>query len=427
MVELGNYRINIYHSLRKISAEEARRLVRKVYEKNGKKVKRVAKILGVSKNTVKRAIKGPLSDLSRRPKSIKNMIDKEIEELILKEQKRTNFGYRQLRGYLRKKYKKKISEWTIKKVLYRNGRVRRRKRGLRKYKALYIYGKINPFEHIQVDTKYIFDKSSLPEFVYHSLEKAKVPLYQWTAIDVKTRIRFLAYSYNLYSFYGYMFLVFIVSWLRAHNVKGMIKIRIDQGSEFPGVSEKKLKETNLIFRRYLGSELEVYPKGQSQYNSIVENSHRKDDEEFLIPFSEVIKDKRDFIDKAQRWLLYWNTKRIHYAKGFRSQGETAIEHLKRKTDTLINTNLVYFPVFIMEDIFTHQTSSLSDVLPEKLLHFPSGHLNYKITSYFKRVNISVPSAKSIQYSFKIINFSFIFMHFEVLFKYAIVYKAKIKS
>ena len=407
MVKLGNYTLNIYHRIRKISAEKARELVRKVYERNGRKIKRTARILGISKNTVKRAIRGTLQDLSKRPKRIKGMIDKKLEELILKEQEKTNFGYRQLTGYLRVKHGINLSEWTVKKVLYRSGRVRRRRRkGLREYKALYIYGKIEPFEYLQVDTKYIFDKTSLPEFAYNLLKKARAPLYQWTGIDVKTRVRFLAYSYNLYSHYGYMFLTFLVVWLRAHNVRCRIKIRIDQGSEFPGISKKKLKDTNLIFKEYLGSQIEVYPKGQSQYNSIVENSHRKDDEEFLIPFSEIIKDKRDFLDKAQRWLLYWNTKRIHHAKGFKSQGERAIEHLKRKTDNLVNTNLVYFPVFLMEDVFTHTTPSLSDYLPEKLIHPPLDPLNLNLFPHPKGVNMSVPSAQNHSLNLKSVYFSF---------------------
>lgn len=50
-----------------------------------------------------------------------------------------------------------------------------------------------------------------------------LPLYEWKLIDVGTRTRFTAYSYELASVFGLMFIVFAALWFRAHNVRGIIK------------------------------------------------------------------------------------------------------------------------------------------------------------------------------------------------------------
>ncbi len=398
MVKLGKLRINIYHEYRKISPAKARELVRKVYERNGKKIKRTARILHISKNTVKRAIRGPLADKRRVPKNQPRRTREEFEQMIIKEQEATGFGYRQLTGYLKKKYGIEFKEWTIKKVLYRNGKIKGRRQKKNNYKMLYVYDSLQPFQEVQVDTKHLHDETSLPKFVYERLRKKNLPLYQWTFIDVKTRIRFLLYSYNLYSYYGFFFLYFILTWLRAHKVEGRINIRVDNGTEFTGGSKRKLSEWNRFFQEKFNAVLYTIPKGEKQYNAIVENSHRKDDEEFLIPFAQVIQNKQDFILKAQKWVVYWNTKRIHYAKGFKKQGETSKEVLGNEGDNLINTNLVYFPVFLIEDLLNHKNPSLLDLIPSN--SFLAVNLDANTHSSFscKGVNISVPSASFILFS-----------------------------
>lgn len=392
MVKLGNLQINIYHRTRKKSPEYARELVREVYEKNERKIKRTAKILGISKNTVRRAIRGPLNDKDKTPKRQPKKIKAEFEKLIVKEAELTGFGYKQLTGYLRKKYGLEFKDYTVKKVLYRNGRVKRKRRRKREYKMIYVYNKLRPFEQVQVDTKYIYDKTSLPYFVYRLLQQARVPSYQWTFIDVRTRIRFVFYSYNLYSYYGFLFLYFTLSYLRAHNVRTKINIRIDNGTEFTGGSRDKLKEWDEFFRDKFNAGIHTIPTGQKQYNAIVENSHRKDDEEFLIPFSQVIKNRRDFLNKAQKWLIYWNTKRVHYAKEFKEGGERVIEVLKRTGDNLINKNLIYFPVMLIEDILDHQTTTLFDLIPNNSSVYPKIEKKDTLKVTQKGVNISVPSA-----------------------------------
>ena len=57
----------LYHDLRKIEAFKARELVRAVLTKNNGNILKTVCILGISRDTVRRARDGSLKDLSRRP------------------------------------------------------------------------------------------------------------------------------------------------------------------------------------------------------------------------------------------------------------------------------------------------------------------------------------------------------------------------
>ena len=59
----------VYHDLRKTSPEAARLLVRKVLEQNGGNVSKTARILGISRKTVRRRGKAPLRICPEGPKT----------------------------------------------------------------------------------------------------------------------------------------------------------------------------------------------------------------------------------------------------------------------------------------------------------------------------------------------------------------------
>ena len=84
-----------------------------------------------------------------------------------------------------------------------------------------------PFQQMQLDTKHILDKDALPAEVYAHIQHHNLPLFEWNIIDVATRIRFTAYSHELSAVFASMFLSLILLWLRAHNVRGSLRIRLD--------------------------------------------------------------------------------------------------------------------------------------------------------------------------------------------------------
>ena len=335
-----NQPFSVYHELRKVSPEKARILVRKVLEQNKGNVSKTARILGISRNTVRRARDGNLNDLSRAPKHIPHKTPAHLETLIVEEAKRTGFRYVRLTKYLFRQYGIDISKSTVRAILRRNGvkrkKIRTKSKGTR---HLYNYEELEAFEELQIDTKYLLDSNALPEDVYENMKEKKLPLYEWNAIDAKTRMRFTAYSWDLNSTYGLMFVLMVVMWLRLHNVRRGIRIRVDNGSEFYSGSKRKREEWNRILGLF-GAEVYNIPPGAKQMMGIVENSHRVDDESFLIIHGGRSRDWEEFLRKAKRWQDIWNKERESWGIGM--GGKTPLEKLEEVHDGLINKKVVEF-------------------------------------------------------------------------------------
>jgi len=110
-----------------------------------------------------------------------------------------------------------------------------RRTGKRYYNPL----DFKPFEFLQIDTKEVIDGNTLPADTYqHLLDLAKqnVPLYQFTAIDLRTRIRFLAYGQQQRFINGWAYMILLVLWLRSFGIRHQIIMQSDWGNEFGGIS-----------------------------------------------------------------------------------------------------------------------------------------------------------------------------------------------
>ena len=79
----------------------------------------------------------------------------------------------------------------------------------------------------------------------------------------------------------------------------------------------------------------------------MENSHRHDDESFLIIHAIRAMNKEMFLNKAQRWQDTWNIARSSF--GIEMNGLSPYEKLK-DLNIIINLNIYSFPVLLMEDI-----------------------------------------------------------------------------
>ena len=336
-----------YHELREISPEKARELVLKVLAKQGGDVSKTARIMNISRPTVRRARDGSLQDRSRRPLHSPTKTASCFEELIVREAKRTGFRYRRLTGYLQKKFSHCFPEDTVKAVLRRNDikkKTRRTANGRRR--PLYDYEALMPFQEMQLDTKHILDKNALPAEVYAHIKHQQLPLYEWNIIDVSTRIRFTAYSHDLSAVFAIMFLSLVLLWLRAHNVRGVIRIRLDNGAEFCMGSQRKLDQWN-EYLSWFNAVLDPIPPGAKHLQAIVENSHRADDEYFLMIHAERCRTTAQFLMKAQQWQDTWNCHRPSY--GINMYGLTPKEKLKA-SKTIIQNHVLQFPVLLMENV-----------------------------------------------------------------------------
>ncbi len=83
---------------------------------------------------------------------------------------------------------------------------------------------------MEMDTKEILDKRTLPREVYSYVKASSfIPYYQWTLIDVVSKIRFLAWSYFWDWSCGQVFGKMALWWLRFFGFKKKIVIWSDGG------------------------------------------------------------------------------------------------------------------------------------------------------------------------------------------------------
>lgn len=336
-----------YHELRSLSPAKARDIVLRVLKQNQGNVSRTAEILGVCRRTVKRARDGDRHDRSRRPLHSPGKTPLSFEKLIVTEAKRTHFRYRRLAAYLKRKFSLSFSEHTIKAVLKRN-RIARvtRKSGSGERRHLYDYESLTPFAEYQLDTKHLLDQHALPAGVYDHLYQKGLPRFEWHLMEVATRSRFTAYSYELSAAFGLLFIVLILAWLRAHNVRTSIRIRCDNGAEFCSGSDKKLADWNRKLA-YFQAVLDPIPPGAKHLNGLVENAHRADDEYFLMIHAERCAHAYAFLAKAQGWQDTWNFYKPSF--GIAMRGLTPREKLKA-TKSMVHAHVMLFPVMLLEDV-----------------------------------------------------------------------------
>lgn len=303
-------------------AKSARFLLVKSYEEKSS-ISETARIFKTTRNTVRKAIQryeregeAGLVNRSRRPKHSPRQTPAGIEGKVLALRKKTNFGPLRLHHWL-KANGLTISPSTIRNILRRNGMAKRRRKKsfISKWVNWYDWDKIYPLQYFQLDTKEILDFKTLPEEIYLHILDHGLPRIQWTAIDIKTRLRFIAYSQEKSYANGVTFMILLALWLKAFGITHEIYFQTDWGEEFGGKSYTKINHLQDEILKPLDVRLVRIPKGKKEYNGIVERSHRTDDEEFYLTQIKKISCAQDFPDYAAWWLWCYNTKRKHHGKG----------------------------------------------------------------------------------------------------------------
>ncbi|MBW6442140.1 hypothetical protein K0B04_04555 [Patescibacteria group bacterium] len=276
--------------------------------------------------------------------------DSREEKLVIEKFNDCKYGYKRMFRHLKKQGYDVQSTYTLGNI---KGVYRRNKFKVRKFRsangerrALYDYDLIAAFEYLQYDTKEIADMHALPAHIYAKFKNGKkLPGYQWTIIDAKTKIRFLAWSHTRSSLFGVRFLEYVIYWLRSHGIDTKINIQMDMGFEFYSGSKRKQKKWNNHF-----SKLNAYvydTEGAKWKQNLVERSHRTDDEEFYCPRGSMMNTKDEFFLEAQFWIIYYNS-RSHSGIGMNGLSP------KQKLEKLgiINADKICnFPCLILDDFF----------------------------------------------------------------------------
>lgn len=229
-----------YQDLYRMNRVAAREKLLESFQRMGS-ISATARAWGTSRQVVRKYLKrfqaqGPagLEDARRRPRNSPRQTPTGIEHMVVLMRKTTNFGCCRLARQL-KESGLDLATTTIWAILRRRGirRPKRRKtivgRG-----TYYDWDRLYPLEQFQVDLKEILDIKALPLRVYEHIITKELPPYQWTAIDVKTRLRFLAYSYEKSFTNGLFFMSFLAHWLHALGVRVQLFFQSDWGEELGG-------------------------------------------------------------------------------------------------------------------------------------------------------------------------------------------------
>jgi len=308
-----------YAILKKETGQEfARKTLLENLRFNQGNIKKTAKEMKCSRNTIYLALEkekqGDLTDKPHTPKTPHpKATSQDIIDLIVKRRKETGFGKRRLRWYIAIRDNLLIPESTIGKILRAKKLVRKKKRVRREYSRIkYQWDKILPFEQLEMDTKGITDKKTLPKEIYeHVLNSPFIPKWQWTIIDPVTRIRFLAWSYSRDWACGQVFAKMVIWWLRMFGFQQKITVWSDGGTEFNAAQLGVFERTCQNFWKPLGVERKIIRKGHPEDNPYVERSHQTDDYEFYIPYLLKIKSEIQFIKAGQWWQKVYNIVRPH--------------------------------------------------------------------------------------------------------------------
>jgi hypothetical protein len=306
-----------YAELRDLNPAAARQKLLETFE-SLVSLRAVARLFETDRKTVRKAVErfrtdgpGGLADLTRRPHRSPNQTRPALEQLVLAARKQT--GYGPLR--LHRDAGIALPPGTIRNVLRRHPvrpKKRRTWRGTRR--RIYQWDDKAPLSFFQTDLKVIRDRKALPNDVYVHHERAGLPLYQWTACCVRTRLRFLAYSFEKTMANGLLFMILVVCWLRMFGLHHRICFQTDWGEEFGGKSPRKLASLDRRIFAPLAAALLRIRKGRTTDNAIVERSHRSDDEEFYAPKLRRYPNTDAFLLAAFRWQCHFNIRRPHFGK-----------------------------------------------------------------------------------------------------------------
>jgi hypothetical protein len=326
----------------------ARSIIRQILSKNNWNITYTASILNCSTKCIRRARDWTLDDYSKAPKTNSfKQTKKEFEDLILFRRKKTHYWRIRLHKHLKLILGLDFPPSTIRNILRRNNLTKYNyKRPAYSSKPLYDYDNILPFQFWQVDTKHIEDFNALWDLCFIP-RKYNLPLYQWSYIDVKTKLKFIAYSYTLRPNYWLTFILMVATYLRAMWINYHLNFQADNWpADFCWWSKRKEEEWNNILKT-LNSSFKSIPAWKKYLQWVVERSHRTDDEELYRPFLDRMKDISSFLYHSQRYIYTYNNFRQSWWRWM--NWVSPIEKLKQ-SNILYSVKFNSFPIFLLEDI-----------------------------------------------------------------------------
>jgi transposase len=284
-----------YKDFLKDSAEplEIRKAMVRRYQEL-RSISAVASEFNTTRKTVRKWVgrfQGHISSLKNRskaPKSPHLQITDETRALIIKFRKEhPSMGYSYVISYLNKEKCSEIPSaatiyaiWKKNKLLKLHYKKSEKKKDCRAIKQKYL-----AFEKIQIDVKELRD---IPNYLDQSLAlqhkkglvKPGLPMYQYTARDLKTGALFISLAHEHTRHNSSIFVDMLLSHLKRFDVVPRI-IQTDNGSEFVN-TRNTMDETifkEVIHRNGITKHITI-PPGAKTWQSEVETSHWIIEKEF---------------------------------------------------------------------------------------------------------------------------------------------------
>jgi len=338
-----------YKQLRRINAEAARQAVLEYLKTNGHNISEAASTFGINRSVVYDIIRkeqeGDLRDRSRAPREQPRRTPAAVEEKVIQAKNKTRFGPERLSRYLEQYEGTLVPPGTIRHILRRNKlrlgcsvsspRLRREKREFVDWYSA------QPFEIVQMDLKHIRDQKALSREQIIQLDRYGIPNYQWSALDVNSRFKLIAYSREKSWTNGLCWYLWVISWLRSHGVRSSLVFTVDNGEEFGGKSWMKVRELRKLIQGF-GCRLVQNHKGHAEENAHLERSHRTDDEEFYIPRAMRFNGEASLLDEATGYIYYYNNLRQHSSLHY----QTPFSCLKSQLPDIDDTIRFVIPIML---------------------------------------------------------------------------------
>jgi len=245
----------------------------------------------------------------------------------------------------------------------------KKKNDLRQQKA-----KLRVFEKIQIDTK---DLCDIPNY-WAYMKLLKLPRYQFTARDVKSGALFFAYGHSKGGVNASTFCAYLLEHLKKHGIDiSKIGIQTDNDGAFVG----NWRANSSAPFKYIVEEIykavhNRIPPSSPTYNSDVETSHARIEEEFYD--IEEMPTKKVLLNKALTYQIYFNLVRPNRYRNLKSPLKIIEENMGPIDPYL----LVLPPIVLDENFELYESVVRGHHVPESLIFpFPEYSMHVKRDIY----------------------------------------------
>jgi transposase len=319
------------------------RLVQAV-EKFG--IKAAARMFSVSRNTARKWYRryqeggyAALEDISRKPDRSPRATPDDLQKKLvgLKVEKYKRIGAEAVRLL----EDIKVSPKTIRKIWRKagiNSKRRRKhetKRCLREEKKRW-----RLFQQIDEDTKDLVD---IPEY-WRQMRGRNLPKVQYTARDVTSGLTYRGYADERSIAYATLFTEYVsVKLQEAKADLSRTRRQSDNGSEYVGSWQKRGPSAyTLKVESVKGQHHQTIPPGAHRWQADVETVHNLDEKDFYE--LEQFVDRKDFLEKAYSYQLFFNLERPNTGK----ENQTPWQIAREKEPGLSIQAAMIPPVFLDE-------------------------------------------------------------------------------